>query len=336
MAPGMDILSTLPLEQYAAWDGTSMSTPIVSDIAALARTKWSDKDVYSSRFIMGQIAANTAGGVVDAYAALTIAPKPELRYLEHWLFDTADQSPDNDDDGIVDAGETIELAIVIRNHWGKADPVTVNLRAWAEGAYQDDPYVTMITGTVDYGAIGSFNWDDNGLIYDAQGVITGVRNPFRFSFSPDTPNDRVIPFLLTMTARNGLDPNDTTEYIFQSRFNLIVQRGRELPRIISQDMTLTKDDFWIVPGPTLIEGGVTVTVTEGTQVQWGSPKPSDPYSQLATPYLQVEGTMMVQGTYREPVYLFPSSTLGGYTRIKNKGTTDIKYAKIYNPYWNAE
>jgi len=85
MAPGVDVWSTLPVENYAAWDGTSMSTPIVSGIAALLRTKWSDKDVYSSRFIMGQIAANTSDGVADAYAALTVAPQPELSYLEHWL-----------------------------------------------------------------------------------------------------------------------------------------------------------------------------------------------------------------------------------------------------------
>jgi hypothetical protein len=280
MAPGVDVWSTLPNGQYAAWDGTSMATPIVSGIAALLRTKWSDKDVYSSRFIMGQIAANTAGGiggVADAYAALTVAPRPELSYLEHWLFDTTTQAANNDDDGIVDAGETIDLAIVIRNHWGKADPVTVTLEAWAEGAYQPDPYVTIITGTVDYGAVGSFNVDDNGLIYDDQGVIVGVRHPFRFSVDPNTPNDHVIPFRLTMTARNGLDPTDTTVYTFQSRFYLIVQRGRELPRIISQDMVLTKDYYWIVPGQTLIEAGATVTITEGTQVQWGSPVPSCPY-----------------------------------------------------------
>ena len=56
---------------------------------------------------MGQIAANvtgSVGGVANAHAALTMPPQPELSYLEHWLFDTESQSPDNDDDGIVDAG----------------------------------------------------------------------------------------------------------------------------------------------------------------------------------------------------------------------------------------
>ena len=123
-----------------------MSAPIVSGIAVLARTKWDDKESYPSRFIMGQIASNTSGLVADAHAALTVAPRPELSYLEHWLFDTSEQDPDNDDDGVVDAGETIDLAIVIRNHWGKADPVTATLEAWAEGAYQP----------------GSLRDDDNG------------------------------------------------------------------------------------------------------------------------------------------------------------------------------
>ena len=330
-APGVDIWSTLPGEQYAAWDGTSMSAPIVSGIAALLRTRWWDKDVYSSRFIMGQIASN-GGPVADAHAAITMAPQPELSYLEHWLFDTQEQSASDDDDGIVDAGETIDLAIVIRNHWGKADPVVVTLEPWAEGAFQPDPYVTMIVDEVDYGAVGSFNWDDNGLIYDAEGVITGVRHPFSFSVSADCPNDHVIPFRLTMTAENGYDPDDpNTPYTFVSRFYLIVQRGRELPRIISEDMVLSKDYFWIVPDQTLIESGFTVNVTEGTQIQWGAPDPDDPYSSSLTPRLQVEGSLLVIGSPNLPVELFFSDILAGYVSIYNMGVTQISYARIRNP-----
>lgn len=332
MAPGVDVWSTLPNGQYAAWDGTSMAAPVVSGIAALLRTKWVDKDVFSSRFIMGQIASN-ALPTANAFSALTVAPKPELRYLEHWLFDTTAQNPIDDNDGIVDAGETIDLAIILRNHWGKADNVSVKLEAWAEGAFQADPYVTMITGTVDYGVIGSFNWDDNGIIYDEQGVITGVRTPFRFSVNSNTPNDHIIPLRLTMTAKNGYSLAEPA-LTFVSRFYLIVQRGRELPRFISQDMSLTKDDLWLLSDATLIEAGVTVTVTEGAQVQFWSADPADPYSQLANAFLQVEGNLEVQGTVDEPVELFSGAQYPGYAveiRPVNSGHVELHYARIVNP-----
>lgn len=205
MAPGSQILSTLPGNGYGAWSGTSMATPVVSGIAALARTQWPDKQTYSSRFIMGQIAAIANYGPADALATLSEAPQPSLSYLEHYLFDTPEVAAGNDNDGIVDAGQTVDLAIIIRNHWGKAENVQVTLQAQAEGAVGAvgaDPYVSILNGTVAYGAVGSFNNDDNGLIKDAEGAIIGVEQPFRFQVAANTPNDHLIPFLLTMTATN--------------------------------------------------------------------------------------------------------------------------------------
>jgi len=327
-APGIEIWSALPGEQYAAWSGTSMAAPLVSGIAALTRTKWSDTDWYSSRFIMGQIASNTSqeiGGVANALNALTIPPQPELSYLQHWFFDTPDIDPINDSDGIVDAGETVDLAIVIRNHWGKAENVTVNLEAWAKGAISPDPYVTMIDNTVNYGAVGSFNEDDNGLLFNEEGFIIGVENPFRFVTDTNTPNDHIISFRLTMTADNGYDPSDpSAPYTFISYFYCIVQKGRELPSVISENMSLTDQYYWIIPNSTLIPEGITVTVTEGTEIQFGTP--------TSTPFLQVEGILEIIGTNERPVYLHGSSlSASNRVAIINYGTTSITFAKILNP-----
>ena len=88
--------------------------------------------MFILRAITGQIASNTSqpiGGVANALTALSVLPKPELSYLQHWLFDTPDINPINDNDGIVDAGETVELAIMLRNYWGKASNVTASLEA---------------------------------------------------------------------------------------------------------------------------------------------------------------------------------------------------------------
>ena len=145
---------------------------------------------------------------------------------------------------MVDAGETVDLGLIIRNHWGKAENVSATLAAWANGAIGPDPYVTMDIATVDYGAAGSFNEDDNGITYDASGTATGVQYPFRFSVDASTPNGHIIPFRLTTTCKNGLNSSDTTTYTSISYFNITVQRGTSVSGEISENTTWTSDKLW--------------------------------------------------------------------------------------------
>jgi len=322
MAPGVNIWSTLPGQQYAGWSGTSMSAAVVSGVAALVRTQFDDRGTYSPGFIMGQI-AKTAPAGLDAYAAVTTPPQPDLAYQKNYVFDPQTLSSVNSNDGIVNAGETIDLGIVLRNHWGQAGQVAVKLEAIADDATQPDPYVTMLIDTVSYGSINSFAWKDNGLIKDGSGAVTGVQNPFRFLVSTATPDNYQIPFKLTITAINSLDPVDTTTHTYTSRFTVPVQRGRVLPSVISQDMTLTKDYLWIVAGPTTIQSGVTLTINPGTQVQWST----------GNSELSVGGNLNAQGTYDAPIYLKASGsrvTIGGNNN--SAATIVLKYTIINNLY----
>ena len=327
MAPGVSIYSTWPGEgAYASLDGTSMAAPTIAGMAGLLRTKW-PKSTFSSRFIMGQITGSSGAlgsegaRVPDALSALTNVPNPKLFMKEFWLFDTKEIEAGNDNDGVVDAGETIDLALIIRNQWGKATDIKVKLEPLAkieeggsklddQAAYQADPYIEMITDQVSYDPLGSFNRGDNKLLYDSGGAIIGVKFPFKFKIKQNTPNDHFIPFRVTLSARNGYDPVDLEVYSTQQRFKIQVQSGSQIPTIVSSDLTLTKDKFWIAIRPILIEKGATVTVEAGTQIQLGGPDPKTVYRDpFGRAFIQVEGKFETQGTLDELVSIFPRSIL---------------------------
>ncbi|MBL7153766.1 MAG: S8 family serine peptidase [Phycisphaerae bacterium] len=332
-APGTGIYSTIPGNRYAAWSGTSMAAPVVSGIAALLRSHFADAAVYSSRFIMGQIVGTANGIVVDANSALTDSPIPEVTMFENWLFDDDAIAAGNDGDGRIDAGETIHLAIELINRWGMADDLTVTLEAKA-GVVGPDPYVTIDVNTVDYVGIGPFNTADNGFIYDANGVIVGVELPFVFTVDPNCPNDHLIPFVLTISYHNAWDPDDPTIYTHEERFYYPVQRGRDVPRVISEDMEMTSDDFWLITGPMLIEPQATLTIGPGTQVQWGGIS-DDPYNPgPQTGDILVRGKLLVEGTAEQPASFFPSYLVAGQTTnitAEHMGQCDLKYTKVRNP-----
>lgn len=354
-APGVDIYSTLPGNQYASWDGTSMAAPMVSAAAALIRSLYRDTETYSSRFIMGQLASATdettvytdktgkshTYGALDIYSSLTDLPTPNLTVKNTYLFDDPTIDLANDGDGIIDAGEIIDLGLVLRNQWGMAGNVTVTVDATSDGGVAN-PYIEWITDTVTFENIGTFNEQNNSFVYE-DGLLVGTENPIRFKVKEDAINDAHIGFNITITCTNAMDEEDTELYVFEDdgyEMTFYVQRGKSLYGTINEDMTLTKDHYWIVESSVYIPEGVTVTVEPGTQIQFW---PSD-FDKTTIAYIEVDGDFRINGTEEAPVDMFPSPAFQNYgveiideiqhifhVDSRALGRTEISYAKILNP-----
>mgnify|MGYP002543092346 CR=1 FL=1 len=350
-APGSQILSTIPGNRYATWSGTSMAAPYVSAMAALLRSAYPDTNTYPTKFIYGQIAAT--GGrsavccdpehhgvhnlpkIVDIYNALTQLPKPEVSAADFLVFDDKSLSDQNNGDGVIDAGETVALAFTLRNRWGAAKDVTLSLDARSQAGI-DCPYIQFLTNNVNYGNVGTYASIDYGKTKEGT-FVTGVDadKSLLVKIADDCPNDYIIALNITVTAKNDLDADDTKVYSSEAKTTINVRRGTLLPSIITEDMTLTKDHYYILPNATLIQEGVTVTVEPGTQLQFWTDDPHDAYADTAITYLKVDGTLLCNGSEDEHIRMFPSELMDKY-RVQvyrsYRGTVKLYYTDVVNPY----
>ncbi len=342
-APGEAMLSTIPGDRYISWNGTSMAAPIVSGIAALLRSEFTDRNIYPTKFIYGQLSGtgptgpDDYHGIVNAYNALTILPKPDVEVTDYRLFDTPgfefDTAGKNSGDGVIDAGETVAIGFFLRNHWGMGKNVTVTVDALSPAGIPC-PYLEVLTDSVNYGVVGTYSTQDAGQIMTDGDVFSGWENPIYLHITSDCPNDYVIALNVHVSAENALDPNDDAVYENDPTvYYLKVRRGTILPQIISTDMTLTKESYYIIPYYVMIQPGATLTVEAGTHIQFWTDDPHDAYAEGYTANLLVKGTLLVNGTAEEPVEMFPSDLKVNYcVEIETRGWTELHYANVTNPH----
>ena len=123
-ACGEQIYSLFPNNKYVQMSGTSMASPAVAGIAALLRSKFMDREVYSTKFIFSQLVNYTAAGglyhcVVNANDGLTNVPSPNISSVtNYYVFDDESISEANNGDNVVNSGETFNLAFEL-NNWGR-------------------------------------------------------------------------------------------------------------------------------------------------------------------------------------------------------------------------
>ena len=257
--PGAGILSTVLDDSYTTWSGTSMAAPLLAGTAGLLRALH-DVDLWGPDLYFGQLARS--GG--NALQALTIVPIPDLRLVEFAVVDAVGSCPSCDGDGRPDSGETVDIAVTVRNWWGHATDVTGTLSTI-------DPLATVLDAAADWGAIGPNATDDN------------ADNPFRVEISSAAGNNRDVVFDLAVSAGNG--GTGVAEPIV-----LTVQRGVEKGGILSLSETWTSDNLYLVTDNLLVMPGVTLTIEPGTRIQ------IDPTKSIA-----VRGELVARGTSTERI-----------------------------------
>lgn len=350
-APGEGILSTIPGDGYASWSGTSMAAPVVAAMAALLRSEYPDTEMYPTKFIYGQLSATSSASadcldiqlhglhnmpkIVNLQAALTALPEPEVGVSDHYAFDTVGFEPDtdalNNGDGVIDAGETIALGLTLRNRWGKGDNLIVTLDTLSMAGVPD-PYITIHNPSVSYDSIGTYSTQDAGRIYTGE-LFTAWEKPFYITVAADCPNDYIFTLNVTMSCTNGMNPNDKTTYLTQGTVTLQVRSGKVLPSVISEDLTLTSDNLYIIPSGTVITKGTTVNVEPGTHIQFWTADPDEPYADTYMASLCVNGTLNINGTRENPVLIYPSDLMSEYAvqlYARNDGELNMTWADVTN------
>ena len=188
-APGESIPGTAPGNDYVARSGTSVSTPLVSGVAALVKTAFPHFDAHQIReqirLTAVSIDADNAfpgkygRGKVDAYAALTSPPQPAIRVTD-WSFQNEHGYLD------VQRSDTVTLDVTFTNYHGNGNGLSAAMTA-------ANPFIQWETPALSLG---------NMMKGDSLDAI------FRFTFASSAPAAGLLELSPTITAPGFEDSPD--------------------------------------------------------------------------------------------------------------------------------
>lgn len=248
-APGLGIISAIPGNQYATWNGTSMACPAVAGAMAVYQTfrpnrtkeqafvdfisSWYD---LSKTFDKGQ-GWSTNFQSMDLVKALYPEPQPLLWLNEFTVIDTAN----GDGDFKLDAGESVQVRVDIKNVGTEADSVYVGIRM---AQYEDKTIIDFNESISFIGSISSY------------AIVSNNTAMFDLDVDAGVVNGRNINFNIYCWTPGG----DTTS----QDFFVEAQSGCEYNGIYTGTTIWTPDCGIIVTGNSVFD---TLIIEPGTEIQ---------------------------------------------------------------------
>ncbi|MDE3057522.1 MAG: S8 family serine peptidase, partial [Bacteroidota bacterium] len=239
-APGAGILSTIPNGNYRVYSGTSMAAPIVSGGVALYNQLYPGRSQEDMWIRLINSRGTDLSGNVDFANAIITNPPPRLYQVEQNIVDTL--GSDNRD-GVVDAGETIELWYKVRNVGGHCDSAYLAIRF---GEFEDTTTAQILTSKAYIGSMSPY-----AMRYSS--------TPLVIKISPNVSHDRDIVFEGLLWYKGS---SDTTK----QRIVLNVTNATKLFGIVDSSLTLTPDRNWIVQSSFRIASSGTMNIKPGTRL----------------------------------------------------------------------
>ena len=262
-APGVNINTTLPNDEYAnnneclpgdecsIISGTSFSSPLVSGIAALVKTRFPDISPdelreqlrlsaenidmdNSSPMYVGQL----NGGLVDAEASLQTVTVPAVR-VKNWSWENSDGNQQ------IDPGDEVTVNVTFINYLAATEQLAVKLTP-----LESYPYITLLGAEQSIGVLET-------------GESTMVT--FRFSVADNVILNRAIHFSVHIRDGSFTDEPDVLNFFRQPNLAGLTEALRALYQSTDGDNWLDNSGWDITATPTVEElnGWFGVQVTQG-------------------------------------------------------------------------